>query len=90
MAAKTEIDTTATAEGLASQAASRSEVISAGEVTLPAGNYVAATNALGAGLVAGHLAIVATRVVDGVRAAAHTVTSYEETENANATALKTT
>ncbi|WP_006246570.1 hypothetical protein [Mycolicibacterium tusciae] len=89
MAAKTEIDTTATADGLASEAASRAEAIAAGEVTLPVGNYVAATNALGAGLVAGRLAIVGTRVAGGARAAVDSVASYEATEGANATALTT-
>ena len=90
MAAKTDIDTTATAEGLASQAASRTEAVMAGEVMLPVGNYVAATNALGASLVAGHLAIVGTRVVSGACAAVDSVDRYEATEEASAAALKTT
>lgn len=89
MAAKTHIDTEATASGLAAAAQARLTAIAGTDITLPQGLYVSPTNALGAGLIAARLADLSTRVTTGAAAAATSVAMYESTEQANAATLTT-
>jgi hypothetical protein len=89
MPARTQIDTEATASGLAASAQARLTAIAGTDITLPQGLYVSATNALGAGLIAARLADLSTRVTKGAAAALISVVTYEATEQANAATLKT-
>jgi hypothetical protein len=89
MAASTDIDPDATGTGLAASAASRTNAVAAGAVSLPQGLYVSATNTLAEGLIAARLADLSTRVAFGAGTAQASVSSYKTTEEANAAALKT-
>jgi hypothetical protein len=85
----THIDAEATGTGLAASAAARSTAISGTNITLPQGQYVSATNAVAAGLLAARLANLAGRTTAGAATAQCSVATYETTEQANAATLTT-
>lgn len=89
MPARTAIDTESTGTCLAASAQNRSTAIAGTDITLPQGQYVGATNALAAGLIAARLADLADRTIAGVTAAQCSVAAYEATEQANAATLTT-
>lgn len=89
MPAETHIDTEATGSGLAASAQARSTAIAGTDITLPQGQYVSATNALAAGLVAARLADLVGRTTAGAATAQTSVATYETTEQANAATLTT-
>ncbi|ULN44714.1 hypothetical protein MI149_29920 (plasmid) [Mycolicibacterium crocinum] len=89
MPAETHIDTEATRTGLAASAQTRSTAIAGTDITLPQGQYVSATNAVAAGLVAARLADLAGLTAAGAAAAQASVATYEAAEQGNAGTLTT-
>lgn len=89
MPAKTHIDTPATAAALAAVAEHRMTAIAGTDIALPEGQYVGATNAVAASLIATRLAELTSLTVAGAAAAQCSVATYEATEQANAATLTT-
>jgi hypothetical protein len=89
MSDRMQIDLEATAAALAAVAEHRLTAIAGTDITLPQGQYVGATNALAAGLIAARLADLAGRTIAGAAAAQASVATYEAAEQANAGTLTT-